>query len=458
MNPTDERAWASDEFSRTRLGDKRRTKRAVKMAEAAARSPAGRVSEAITGVAEREGAYRLLEHEAVSAGELVRSASMACADRAAPFEFVYVPVDQTSLNLPDLQGTRGLGAIGDGKSRARGLQVMNAIAVAPDGTPLGLFGQTYWIRPPGPAIHKTRRKRKLEQKETRYWLQTIEAGISAWNAAQSKTRLWFQLDRGGDFRDMLQWARDHEHWVTVRASVDRRTVDSDERYLWAELEATEPLGTYQLSVPKRGQRPAREAVIEVRLKRVNLLLRDRQRGTSQQAELTAVLAREISQPSQEGESIEWLLLTNKLVNDMAGAREVIFGYSRRWRAEEFHKTWKSVCRVEDTQLRDVQAITSWAAILAAVAMRIQRLTHLARTAPDTPADEELNRYEIEALIRLKKPAKFKPGDIPPISIVIRWLAEIGGYTGRSSGGPPGAIVLARGLDRIQLAAQVLANL
>jgi hypothetical protein len=428
------------------------------MAEAAARRPAGRVSEAITGVAEREGAYRLLEHEAVDAGELVRSASMACADRAAPFEFVYVPVDQTSLNLPDLQGTRGLGAIGDGKSRARGLQVMNAIAVAPDGTPLGLFGQTYWVRPPGPAIHKTRRKRKLEQKETRYWLQTIEAGISAWNSAQSKTRLWFQMDRGGDFRDMLQWARDHDHWVTVRASVDRRTVDSDERYLWAEVEATEPLGTYQLSVPKRGQRPAREAVMEVRLKRVTLLLRDRQRGTSQQAELTAVLAREISQSAQDGESIEWLLLTNKLVTDMTGARDVIFGYSRRWRVEEFHKTWKSVCRVEDTQLRDLQAITSWAAILAAVAMRIQRLTQLARTAPNTPADQELNRYEIEALIRLKKPARFKPGDIPPISIAIRWLAEIGGYTGRSSGGPPGAIVLARGLDRIQLAAQLLANL
>ena len=457
MNISSEERWAVEEFSGARLGDLRRTQRLVKVAAQVVQAPAGRVSEAVLGVAEREGAYRLLEHREVTAEELCRSASVASAERARVSRFVYVPVDQTSLNLPDPSGARGLGAIGERRSKARGLQVMNAIAIAPDGTPVGLFAQKYWVRPPGKSVKASRRKRKLAQKETRYWLEAIEAGISAWAETDVDTKLWFQLDRGGDFREMLQWARDKEHWVTVRASYDRRTVDAEERYLWGLLETTTPVGTYELVVPSRAKRPGRTATIEVRATRITLLLRDRWNKKDEQAELTAVLAREISPVPAGAEQIEWVLLTNKLATDLAGARDVIYGYSRRWRVEEFHKTWKSTCNVEDTQLRGIQPITIWATLLASVGMRIQRLMHLARNAPDTPADQELTRHEIEAVIRLKTPKDFHPGAVPPISLVVRWIAELGGYTGRSSGGPPGAKTISRGLDRIQLAAQLLKN-
>ena len=36
-----------------------------------------------------------------------------------------------------------------------------------------------------------------------------------------------------------------------------------------------------------------------------------------------------------------------------------------------------------------------------------------------------------------------------------WLAEIGGYTGKSSGGPPSSTTLARGLAQVQAAVRVL---
>jgi hypothetical protein len=451
----DARRWAVEEFSGARLGDARRTKRLIATAAQVVQAPAGRVSEAVVGVAEREGAYRLVEHEEVRAEELSRSASMASAQRGRGYEFVFVPVDQTSLNLPDPSGARGLGSIGERRSKARGLQVMNAIAVGPDGTPLGLFAQKYWVRPPNAFVKVPRRKRKLAAKETRYWLEAMESGISAWAAANVETKLWFQLDRGGDFREMLQWARDNDHWVTLRACHDRRALDADQKYLWDVLEATRAEGTYRLVVPARAKRPGRTATIEVRTTRVKLLLRDRWLKKDEQVEVTAVLAREVSPVARGAEPIEWLLLTNKLVSDFGQAREVIDGYSRRWRVEEFHKTWKSECNVEDTQLRDPQAITVWATLLAAVAMRIQRLMQLSRTAPDLPADQELSVHEIEAVIRLKQPKAFKPGDMPPISLAVQWIAELGGYTGKSSGGPPGAKTISRGLDRIQLAAELL---
>jgi hypothetical protein len=136
------------------------------------------------------------------------------------------------------------------------------------------------------------------------------------------------------------------------------------------------------------------------------------------------------------------------------AVEVIRGYSRRWRVEEHHKTWKSFCRVEETELRVFESITLWAAILASVAIRIERLKYMARVQPERPADDELNRDELDAAISLSRTFDYdEVGDTPPVGIVMRWIADLGGYTGKSSGGPPGSVVLVKGLKRLEAEAQ-----
>ena len=47
---------------------------------------------------------------------------------------------------------------------------------------------------------------------------------------------------------------------------------------------------------------------------------------------------------------------------------------------------------------------------------------------------------------------------PTISDATRWIAELGGYTGKSSGGPPGTITIARGLEKLAIAAELVATL
>ena len=59
---------------------------------------------------------------------------------------VFVPVDKASLTLADPQVRKDLGPVGTRVTRARGLQVMSAIAVDEEGTPQGLLGQAYWSR------------------------------------------------------------------------------------------------------------------------------------------------------------------------------------------------------------------------------------------------------------------------------------------------------------------------
>jgi hypothetical protein len=176
--------------------------------------------------------------------------------------------------------------------------------------------------------------------------------------------------------------------------------------------------------------------------------------------VNAVWVRETS-PAPRGESpLEWILLTNHSIDTLDDVKLVVFGYTQRWRIEDFHKTWKSgVCDVESTQLHAKAHVIKWATLLAAVAMRIERLKHLAREQPTLPASTELSAVEVEALILLKRKYKKRTEQIsdamPTMAEATLWIAELGGYTGKSSGGPPGSITIGRGLEHLLIAAEVI---
>jgi Transposase Tn5 dimerisation domain len=124
-----------------------------------------------------------------------------------------------------------------------------------------------------------------------------------------------------------------------------------------------------------------------------------------------------------------------------------------WWIEDFHRTWKrGHCNVEDTQLRTTERVIRWATMLATVATRVERLKHLARTQPDAPATIELSALELEALRAAKHKIKSRvetiPDGVPSIAQAVRWIADLGGYTGKSSGGPPGSTTIGRGLERL----------
>lgn len=451
--------WANDEFASARLGNKLRTERLVAISASALRNPAGLVTEVFPDAGPREGAYKFLENEAVSIGEITAAACRAAGSRAAGMPYVFVPVDGSSLSLREYEGEaeRGVGTVGAHNKGGAGVLVMNAVAIDPLGSPLGMFDQQWWTRR-GKSSTVDSRHRKLEDKETKHWLAAIDTGARQWAKTNPATRLWFQLDRGGDFHQVLTWAHASPHWITVRAAYDRRTNDEETKYLWATLEAAPLAGKKWVELPATKKRKARVAVLELRYAPVSLRLRDRRTNKVSTANLWALLAREAGTPADGSDRLEWILLTNHEIRSKADAERVLFGYTQRWRIEQFHRVWKSVCKVEQTQLRDIVHIERWAVILASVAMRLLRLTYLARNAPDTNAGVELSRVEIAALILHKGKRTHKLGDEISIGLATRWIAEWGGYVGeRASGGPPGTTVLARGLRRLEYAAETVAQ-
>jgi hypothetical protein len=200
--------------------------------------------------------------------------------------------------------------------------------------------------------------------------------------------------------------------------------------------------------------------MHMRVARVRLRLKVPNTRIVKTLDVTAVWTLECGTTPAGEKPLDWLLLTNASVRTVEDAMGVIRSYTIRWRIEDWHKAWKSGgCQVEQTQLRSKNAVIKWATILAAVATRIERLKFLARNEPEAPATIELSRYEIRALILLKREHKKRtetvPDGIPTIAQATRWIADLGGYTGRSSGGPPGSITIGRGFERVRIAAQVL---
>src|SRR5690606_20469108 len=114
---------------------------------------------------------------------------------------------------------------------------------------------------------------------------------------------------------------------------------------------------------------------------------------------------------------------------------------------------------ETSQLRTCENLKRWATLLAAVAARIERFKYVGRNHPDTPAAEIASREEIDAAIILTKQAtkqsKWEVGQQMNAGEFVLLVANLGGYTGKSSGGPPGSIVLKRGLEQVVPAAAAL---
>jgi hypothetical protein len=398
-------------------------------------------------------------------GAVHASTASRCRDR----RLVFVPVDATSLTVTDRARNKGLGAVGRWTHGSRGVHVMTALAVADNGSTLGVCAQRMWVREQR-SPHGRHHSRAGYSTESDHWLDVLYAARSTLEFAPHCTP-WFQMDRGADCWQVLALAHQLDMLITVRAVHDRR-LDGQVDGLWDTLQRARVVATLGVDVPARppavkrrraghgrritwqtAPRPARKAKLAIRAAAVPLVLKTRQ-GRPFTVALHAVLVKETARGA---DPIEWMLLTTRPVRSRADALEVVRGYTMRWRIEELHRTWKrGLCRVEDTQLRSREAIFKWATILAAVASRAMRLTQLARSSPDAAATTEFSAFELAALVALREPKGFDRDTVPTLSQAVRWLADLGGYTGPWNG-PPGATVIGRGLRDILVTARAFEN-
>jgi hypothetical protein len=313
---------------------------------------------------------------------------------------------------------------------------------------MGLVDIQVWARDPkqfGKRV--TRYERPIEQKESYKWLRSFQGAARLQRQLGAATTVVSVGDREADIYELFLLAqKDPLHpKLLVRAEQDRRLQDSDAN-LWRYMQSQAVAGKRELDLPRTKGRAARHCVLEVCFAPVEL--RAPKRNPSlQPLRVWAVYVKELNPPSPK-EAIEWMLLTTLEVNNYEQAVEKIDWYNKRWGIEEYHKTLKSVCRIEDRQLGDRTVWQNCLAIDLVVAWRIEHVKKLARTQPQAPCTIAFDEREWQAVFALQRPNQPLPSTPPSVREITRLTAELGGFLGRKSDGEPGSITLARGLQRL----------
>ena len=118
--------------------------------------------------------------------------------------------------------------------------------------------------------------------------------------------------------------------------------------------------------------------------------------------LTVIHAREHAAPEGR-DRIEWKLLTDLDVDDVASVVEKLEWYAQRWKIDTFHKILKSGCNAERAKLRTADRLTNLLAIYCVVGWRVFWLTMVQRSSASAPAVEVFTDTEIDVLRKLRAP-------------------------------------------------------
>lgn len=455
----------SDELDGADLGDRRRERRLVRVAESMAAFPAASLFSACGGWDEAMAAYRLLGSEEVTPEKILAPHREALLARAAEVPCVALIQDTTELDFSRMKHMEGCGPLSH--EERRGLLLHTSYAVSEAGLPLGVWHAEFLAREDadfrGAA---TRKKLPVEEKESHRWVEGY-AHAAALALLLPAGEVVSISDREGDVYEVFAAAQGKPaaQWI-IRGCQDRaleKSAPKDTDKLFAALEEAPLLGEINFEVPaslrrvrvagKRvwQMRSARKVSQEVRARPVRLRPPWRKKGRPPAVTVWAVWAAEKNPPPEE-EPVRWMLLTSMAVPDFAAAQRVVALYRRRWDIEVFHRTLKTGCRVETLQLKGAQAVRNAVTLYLLTAWRILYLTHIGRLHPQVPCSTVFAAEEWQvacAVVRGKAPAPRSPPQEPALGEFILTVARLGGYKGRKHDGPPGAQTLWQGLARLR---------
>ncbi len=263
--------WAIHEFAHAKLPDQRHHRRLQIMATAFAQKPTAPIPQACPNLSEAKGAYRFLENDRITPMSIRQAHHEATLERARAHPVVLAVQDTTTLNYSTHPKTEGLGPLGSHSPKTVGLLLHSTLAITPAGQPLGFLHNAVCVRR-GRGLAATRHKRKLAQKESHKWIESL-AACQALAPRCPKTRLVNITDREGDLYDLFVQAAsapsESKVDLLVRARHDRKLADQD-RTLWEEVGRQPVAATMTVLVGRRGDQPSRMAKLNLRFCCVHL--------------------------------------------------------------------------------------------------------------------------------------------------------------------------------------------
>lgn len=338
----------------------------------------------------------------------------------------------------------------DGNQRSLNLHPMIAVD-AHDGALLGLVDAVF-LHHVGGKKHLCK-KRPFAEKESSRWLNATNTAAGL--VAAGATCVTVVADRESDIYEEFA-CRPAETELLIRAHHDR--VLEGGGALYDCMKDLAELGRETIDLPANPGRPARQAVLALRARKVTLV-RPKRNHPAEAAELpknvtlTLVEARELDPP--DGISpVHWRLLTTHKVVTLADACRMTGFYRQRWTIEQ-------VFRVMKTKGFDIEAVRvaedgpfenlATATLIAAVqVLQMVRERDGVAGRPLQDALEPEDQPALEAICRsLEGKTQKQKNPHPAGSLAYAsWVcARLGGWTGYY--GKPGPIVMIQGLQSLK---------
>ena len=437
--------WASSQFADADLGDRRRTKRLVRLATQVAGNSSGSIPQQTGGGADMKAAYRLFAEPEVTHAAICQPHFELTRQLASRIPMVFLVQDTMVLNYTSHAACVGLGPIGEGGFV--GLHQQNVLAVDPiRRRALGLMYQKHHVRKPHPkgweADRSARRAVPPEQRESHWWV----AAIAAIGSPPQGVRWVHVGDRGEDlFLAYHEARKQHTDWL-IRVSHDRRVDTPDgQGHLFSYVQSLPVRLTRTISI-RRADGRNEDVDLNVSAGTVTLKpapMEPHQRGFDP-IECWVVRVWERS-PAKDAEPLEWILCTSLSCQDDEMLRFVAEGYALRWMIEEFHKCQKTGCQVEMRRLEHVDRLEPLIGLLSVLAAWLLQLKFVARDEPDMPATELFQKPMVQVMARYMK----CPSATLSVGHFWRGIGRLGGHPGRKGDGAVGWLRAWRGWQSFQ---------
>jgi len=458
--------WIRDEVMGVDLKDKRLNARFAIVLDQLAGQPSASIPASCNGHAEMVAAYRFLENDKFDFEDLLQPHIDATYRRIEKHSVVLFAQDTTEIDCtrPNKQ-VAGAGPL-DGNSRL-GILLHPMMAFALDGTPLGAVYAETWSRddepPPSKAERdKIRKHTSYEEKESFRWLAAYRE-LNAQAGHCPDTKFICIADSEADIYELFEAAQTESGRaeLLVRACQNRALRKEDdgqsagclrERVLIEDVLYTDTIDVRsrspKIKSDKRRRRKARKprsTKVEVRAARITLRPPWRNDKKLEAVAMNVVLVMEVDPPGGEP-PIEWILLTTLPVGDVEQVKTIVRYYHVRWLIEIYFKTLKSGCRIEQRRFETAERIYRCLAIHMIIAWRTLYVCRLGRELPEMNCDALFDESEWKSVyhvVQQEPPPKLPP----PLRIIIRIIAQLGGYASVNPNDNPGPITICRGLER-----------
>jgi len=450
----------SEEYAGAELGDRRRSERAMSIAESLCQQPASGFPRALGSSAELEAFYRFINCDDFSAGDIVAPHIAATFARAKAHGTVIAIHDTTTFEYSTER--KGFGYTTHLDKADGFIAHVTLLVSESEMTPLGVGCVETWTRSGGKNIKRRSRKTRIKSKddparESLRWIRNI---VAVESATRGESNVIHVTDAEGDFFELFARLHKMKARFVIRAGHTARSIShAGQEQSIRELADTMVRAVTHREIELSERRHPKRATRSARVKHPDRLARSA-RVAIAAAPITLSTTSYFSTPTEpfkvnlvrvwephppQGEPpVEWLLLTTEPVSSAASLKRIVDIYRKRWIIEEYFKALKSGCSLEKRQVESYDALCKVLALFIPIAHRILLLRSMERAEPVAKATKLFSRVELEIMAA----APSNKGMPPPSTIhqALLHIARLGGHI--RNNGPPGWQTLAWGYEKL----------